>query len=151
MPSVLEETAQRLGLSVSDLTQKLEAERVTRGPGGRDVMLDVIDDNRRRPMGGGPCGMLPNSPIVRARPRVEPNRTGWTTPAPIASPPGQELIARILEADTERQRLETSDGRRAKAEALIKQAEALLATAPEEGRVKLMAFIEESRAGLAKL
>jgi hypothetical protein len=164
MPSVLEEMAQRYGLSVSDLTHRLEAERVTRGPGGRDVMLDVIDDNRRRPMGGGPTGLLPDDPIPLARarggPRVEPNRTGWVTPPAITSPPGQRIIEQLCEADAERQRAAAireagPKAVRAEALALIGRAEgaleARLAGAKETERVELAAAIEQCRALRAKL
>jgi hypothetical protein len=87
-----------------------------RRPGG-DVMRDIVWDNigRRKPE-----GLLPQQgPVHRG--------TGWQAPAPLpATPPGDRIIGLMLDADSERQRLATPEGRRAKAQAMVKAAQKAL-------------------------
>jgi hypothetical protein len=138
---VFEQTAHRLGLSVGELRQRLEMERATRGPGGRDIMHDVWQDHRRPVV--GPAWVLPSSgPSVSS---WDGQRgSGWVSPRPLASPPGQAYIEQLCNADSERQRLATPEGRRAKVKELVAQAEGMLAEGLGD-RERLEALIEDGR------
>jgi hypothetical protein len=131
-----EAEARRRGVSVT----ALRMQQVMQGPNGQDVMRAIVEDNRRRPV--GPTLMAPDGPrrhteVVRGN--------GWQTPVPLASPPGQEIIRQMCEADADRQLMATPEGRLAKVKALMKQAQRLI----DEGvgdRAKLEEVIAQGQA-----
>jgi hypothetical protein len=99
---VFEQTAHRFGLSVGELRQRLEMERATRGPGGRDIMHEVWQDHRRPVV--GPAWVLPSEASPSATWTEQPRGSGWQSPVPLQPPPGQAYIEQLCTADTERQR-----------------------------------------------
>jgi hypothetical protein len=96
---VYEDTARRLGISVWDLRQRLEAEAVMRGPRGRNVMADVWQDQRQNPLySSGPSKSAAQSW------EPQPRGTGWQAPTPLGTPPGIAIVDRLCIEDAERQK-----------------------------------------------
>jgi hypothetical protein len=96
----LDAEAKRLGISV---TQLMMRKAVTTAD-GRDVVQQIVWDNigRNNPF-------LQTGKAGKAGPPYEPqseNRTGWRTAPALQSPPGQDLIQRMCDADSQRQRAE---------------------------------------------
>jgi hypothetical protein len=140
------DVAKAHGMSVADLKLRLEMEQAMKGPGGRDVMVDVLWDNVGRGTAFGPRPGQSRSveqAVVRG--------TAWYEPAPLARPPGQDLIAAMCEADAFQQRIATPAGQRATLLALLAQAQKALETAEGDARAKLEATISQGEALLARL
>jgi hypothetical protein len=88
----LEQEAARRGISVTQLKMAF----VMQGPGGRDVMRDIVEDNipsLRRLREGQPAER-PKQPEP-----PKPRGSGWVEPRPLGPPPGDALIGAMMDAE----------------------------------------------------
>jgi hypothetical protein len=96
---LLEREAQRLGISVTQLMMR----KAVTNSDGSDVVQQIVWDTVGRNNPSFKTGK-----IGKAGPTYEPGQrgSGWRKPDPLQSPPGQDLIQRMCEADSARQRAE---------------------------------------------
>jgi hypothetical protein len=95
----LEQMAARLGTTVTQLKMRM----VMEGPGGRDVMRDIVEDNipSLRRLREGQQAPKPKEPEPQ-----KPRGTGWAPERPLGPLPGAATIDHMLDVAEARDRRE---------------------------------------------
>jgi hypothetical protein len=93
----LEQMAARLGTTVTQLKMRM----VMQGPGGRDVMRDIVEDNipSLRRLREGQQAPKPKEPEEQ-----KPRGSGWAEPRPLGPLPGAKTIDHMLDIAEARDR-----------------------------------------------